>query len=81
MSTANGLLWANGMEIYWVDNGVIESWFGAWVSRGSQVSSNSRAFPRSAIGLAIVLHLDGPFAPTKGSFSDMRTNNVPFQLI
>ena len=81
MLTYQGLLWANGMAMSWVDGGGIEYWFGAWVSRGYQVLSKSRQFPRSAIGLAIVLHLAGPFAPTKGSFSDMRTNNVPFQLI
>ena len=34
MLTAKGLLWANGMEMYWVDGGGIEFCFGAWVYRG-----------------------------------------------
>ena len=51
----------------------IEFWFGAWVYRGYQVFSKSRAFPRSAIGLAVVLLLTGLLAPPKLSLSDMRT--------
>ena len=39
------------------------------------------AFPISALGLAIVLHLTGPFATPNMSLSDMRTYNVPFQFI
>ena len=81
MLTAKVLLWANGMDMSWVDGGGIESWFGAWVSRGSQVSSKSCAFPRSAIGLTIVLYLAGPFAPLKGSLSEMMMYNVSFHLI
>ena len=69
------------MEMSWVDGRGIESWFGAWVSRGSQVSSKSSAFPRYAIVSAIVLHLAGSFAPPKVSLSEMRTYNVPFKLI
>ena len=65
----------------WVDGGGIESWFRAWISCGYQVSSKSRAFLRSVIGLAIVPHSAGPFAPPKVSLSDMRMYNVPFQLI
>ena len=65
----------------WVDGGGIESWFGAWFSRGSQVSSKSNAFTRSAIGSEIVLHLAGPFDPPKVSLIEMITYNVPFQLI
>ena len=43
--------------------------------------SKSNAFPRSAIASAILLHLDGTFAPTKVSLIEMRTYNVPFQFI
>ena len=81
MSTAKGLLWTNGMEISWVDGGGIESWFGDWISCGSQVLSKSSEFLRSVIGSAIVIHLDGPFAPPKVSLSEMRTYNLTFQLI
>ena len=58
-----------------------ESLFGYWVSCGYQVSSKRRAFLRSAIGLAIVLYLAGIFTPQKVSLINMRTYNVPFQLI
>ena len=81
MLNANVLLWENGVEMSWVDGGGIESCFWDWVSRGYQVSSKSRAFPRSAIGLVIVLHSAGLFAPPKVSRSDITTYNVPFQLI
>ena len=54
---------------------------GFWVSHGFQMSSKSSVFPRSAIGLAIVLHLAGPFASSKAGLSDMRMYNVTFQLI
>ena len=81
MSTAKGLLGENGMDMYWGDGGGIKSWFGAWVYCGSQVSSNSRAFPRSAIGSEIVIHSAGKFAPPKLSLIDMRTYNFPFHLI
>ena len=81
MSTTKGLLWPNEMEPSRVDGRGIDSWFGDWVYRGSQVSSNSSAFSRSEIGLVIVLHLSGPFAPPKVSLIDMRTYNVPFRLI
>ena len=50
MLTAKALLWSNRMEMSLVDYSGIESWFGAWVSRDSQVLSNSIAFPRSVIG-------------------------------
>ena len=73
MLTYQGLLWANGMAMSWVDGGGIEYWFGAWVSRDSQVLSKCSAFPRSSIDLAIALHLAGPFAPPKASLSDTRT--------
>ena len=53
--------------------GGVKSWFGAWISHGFQVSSKSSAFQRSAIGLAIVLHLAGPFAPPIVSLSEMGT--------
>ena len=65
----------------WVDVGGFESWFGDWVSRGYPLSSNSRAFLRYANDSAILLHLAGPFAPPKVIISDMRTYNVPLQLI
>ena len=81
MSTANSLLWSNGMQSSWVDGVGIESWFGAWFSRGFQFPSDNSAFLRSEIGLAVVLHSDGPFAPPKVSLSEMRTYNVPFLLI
>ena len=81
ISTAKILLWANGMNISWVDGYWIESWFGDWVPCGSQVSSNNRAFPRSEIGSAIVLHLAGAFDPPKVSLSAMRAYNFLFQLI
>ena len=81
MSTTKGLLWVNGMEMFWFDCKGIYYWFGAWVSCVSQVLYNSRAFPGSAIGSAIVIRSDGPFAPLKVSLSDMRTYNFPFQLI
>ena len=81
MSTAKDLLWSNGMKISWVDGGGIESWFGVWFSCASQVLSKSRAFPRFVIGLEIVLHLAGLFAPPKVILSDMSTYNVPSQLI
>ena len=67
MSTDNGLPRANGMEMSWVDGGGIESWFGDWFSFGSQLFSKNSLFPRSAIGLAIVIHLAGPFDPLKVS--------------
>ena len=73
MSTTKRLLWANRVEMSWIDCGGINSWFGCWFSFVSQVSSKSRAFMRSAIGSAIVHHLDGLFAPPKVSFSDMKT--------
>ena len=57
----------------WVDGRGIEYWFGSWVSCGSQVSSESRSFPGSAIGSEIVLRSAGQFAPPKVSLSDMRT--------
>ena len=60
----------------WADGRGTKSWFGSWV-----LSSKSSAFPRSAIGLAIVLHSAGPFTPPKLRLSDIRTYNVPFQLI
>ena len=81
MSNDKGLLWANRMESYLVYGRGIKSCFGALVSCGFQVSSNSSAFPRSEIGLAIVLYLDSLFTPPKVSLSEMRTYNVPFQLI
>ena len=59
------------MDFSRVDSGGIESWFGAWVSRGHQVSSKSSAFLRSEIGSTIVLHLAGLFAPPKVSLSEM----------
>ena len=61
-----------------VDGGGIYFLFGAWFSCGSQVSSKSISFPRSAIGSEIVLHLAGPFAPPKVSLSEMRMYNVAF---
>ena len=73
MSTAKVLLWANGMELTRVDGGGIESWFGDWVSHGSQVSSKISAVTRSEIGLAIVLHSTGLSAPPKVNLSEMRT--------
>ena len=81
MSATKGILWANRMELSRVDAGVIESWFGSWVSRGSQVSSKSSAFLSSSIGSLIVLHLVGPFAPLKLSLSEMTSDNAPFQVI
>ena len=81
MLNANVLLWANGVEMSWVDGGGIESCFWDWVSRGYQVSSKSRAFPRSAIGLVIVMHSSVLLAPPKVSLSDMKIYNVPFQFI
>ena len=81
MSTANGLLWENGMDMSWVDVGGIKYWSGAWVCRGFQVSSKIRAFPRSATSAAIVIQSTGPFAPPKSILSDMRTYNAPFQFI
>ena len=81
MSTAKGLPLANRMNMPWVDGGGIKSWFGDWFYCGSQVSSKSSAFPRSAIGSAIVVHLDGPFAPPKVIIIETRTYNVTFQLI
>ena len=81
MLTANGFLCANGMEMPWLDGRWIKSWFGAWVSCGSQVSSKSRAFLMSAIGSAILLHSADPFASPKASLSNRRTYNVPFQFI
>ena len=81
MLTANGLLWANWMDMSWVDGRGIQSWFGVWVSCVSQVSSKSREFTRFAIFSAIVLHLSGTFSPPKVSLSDMNTYNVPFRLI
>ena len=81
MSTSKGLHWANGMDMSWDDDGGIESWFGDRVSCGSQVLSNSSEFPRSEIGLEIVIHSGGMFAPQKVSFSKMTMYNIPFQLI
>ena len=69
------------MEMSWVDDRGVESFFGAWVSCSSQVPSNSRAFSKSSIGSEIVLHSAGPFAPPKVSLSDISTYNVPLQLI
>ena len=79
--TAEGLLWGNKRYMSWVDGGGIKYWFGALVSCGYQVSSKSRALPRSAIGLSIVLHSAVLLAPPKVSLSDMETYNFPFQFI
>ena len=59
-----------------LSNSMPNSW-----SKQAYVQVFSSAFPRSTIGLSIVLHLDGPFAPPKVSISDMRTHNFPIQLI
>ena len=81
MSTAEVVLWANGMDVSWVDGRGIKSWFGDWVSRGSQVSSKSSTFLRSEVGSVILLHLGGTFTQPKVSLSEMRMYNGPFQLI
>ena len=64
-----------------VDGKGIESWFGGWFYCGSQVYSNSSVFPWHEIGSAIVIYSPGTFDPPKVSLSDIRTYNVPFQLI
>ena len=81
MSTSNGLIWANWMQLSRVDGGGIESCFGGWFYLSYQLLSNSSEFLRSAIGLVIVFHLAGPFTPQKLSLSEMRTYNVLFQVI